>query len=237
MTLSPIGTLFESAYITNLRDCEGIVKRSLTHLGVLVAACLSFDMAVAQQTAPAGPSAANKEAPNPAEAIKSGDLPEAARQARMQAEQGSAEGQFNLALFFWHGVAVTQNFQEAMRWMTLSALADYPRAAAARTAMLNATDPSLAKNAMEWVRARLLKQAEGGDNRALVLLSNSYAPQFGFENPGESYFWSVLAVTAGQVDAKRRRDSLVSAMKPAEVIKTQEKAAEWYAKYRNGARS
>lgn len=177
------------------------------------------------------------ETPDPSEAIKAGDLPEAARRARLQAEQGSAEGQFNLALFFWHGVAVTQNFQEAMRWMTLAAVADYPRSAAARTAMLKASDPVLAKNAMDWARSRLLKQAEAGDNRALVLLSNSYAPQFGFENPGESYFWSVLAVTAGQIDAKRRRDALVTALKPGDVVKMQDKAAEWYAKYRAAPRS
>lgn len=199
--------------------------------------CVGSASAASPQATQAPASSSTQAAPNPAEAIKAGDLPEAARQARLQAEQGSAEGQFNLALFFWHGVAVTQNFSEAMRWITLAALADYPRAAAARTAMLNASDPSLAKNAMEWVRARLLKQAEGGDNRALVLLSNSYAPQFGFENPAESYFWSVLAVTAGQVDAKRRRDSLVTSMKPVDVIKTQEKAAEWYAKYRSSGRS
>lgn len=193
-------------------------------------------LAASPQPEPSANDAA-KAAPNPSEAIKAGDLPEAARQARLQAEAGSAEGQFNLALFFWHGVAVTQNFQEAVRWATLAALADYPRAAAARNAMLKASDPSLAKGAMDWVRARLLKEAEGGDNRALVLLSNSYAPQFGFENSTESYFWSVLAVTAGQVDAKRRRDALVTSMKPADVVKTQEKAAEWYAKYRSSSRS
>ena len=194
-------------------------------------------MAASPQPAPAQPEATAKDAPNPSEAIKTGDLPEAARQARLQAEQGSAEGQFNLALFFWHGVAVTQSFQEAMRWMTLSALADFPRAIPARAAMLKATEPALAKNSMEWARARLLKQAEGGDNRALVLLSNSFAPQFGFENPAESYFWAVLAVTAGQIDAKRRRDALVTTIKPADVLKMQDKAAEWYAKYRSGARS
>lgn len=174
-------------------------------------------------------------APDPSEALKARDLPEAARQARLQAEQGSAEGQFNLALFFWHGVAVPQNYQEALRWITLSALADYPRSAAARAEMLKSTDPALAKTVMDWVRARLVKEAEAGDNRALVLLSNSFAPQFGFENPVESYYWALLAVTAGQVDAKRRRDSLVTSLKPADVIKTQDKAAEWYAKYRDGA--
>ena len=185
----------------------------------------------------AGPASSPKApgAPDPSEALKARDLPEAARQARLQAEQGSAEGQFNLALFFWHGVAVTQNYQEALRWITLSALADFPRAAAARAEMLKATDPALAKTVMDWARARLIKEAEAGDDRALVLLSNSFAPQFGFENPVESYYWALLAVTAGQVDAKRRRDSLVSTLKPADVIKTQDKAAEWYAKYRESA--
>ncbi len=204
--------------------------------------CLAAALAAADavwaagpQPAPAAPSAKASGAPDPSAALKARDLPEAARQARLQAEQGSPEGQFNLSLFFWHGVAVPQNYQEALRWITLSALADFPRAAAARAEMLKATDPALAKNVMDWARARLVKEAEGGDDRALVLLSNSFAPQFGFENPAESYYWALLAVTAGQVDAKRRRDSLVSTLKPADITKTQDKAAEWYAKYRDGA--
>lgn len=205
---------------------------------VCLAAALAANSALwaaGPQSTPASPPAKAAGAPDPSEALKARDLPEAARQARLQAEKGSPEGQFNLSLFFWHGVAVPQNYQEALRWITLSALADFPRAAAARSEMLKASDPSLAKTVMDWARARLVKEAEAGDNRALVLLSNSFAPQFGFENPAESYYWALLAVTSGQVDAKRRRDSLVSTLKPADVIKTQDKAAEWYAKYREGA--
>ena len=208
-----------------------------TGLIILIAALIGGDIARAAGPSPAAGQAAPTEAPNPAEAIKAGDLPAAARQARLQAEKGSPEGQFNLGLFFWHGVAVTQNFQEAIRWMTLSAVADYPRAIKARAAMLKTADPTLAKSSMEWARARLQKQAEAGDDRALVLLSNSFAPEFGFENAGESYFWSVLAVTAGQIEAKRRRDALVPTLKSADVIKMQDKAAEWYNKYRPAART
>lgn len=218
---------------------EDVVRSILRSVALSLSAALwassAWHGAWAQSARPPAQTPAQTQgAPNPADALKAGDLPEAARQARLQAEQGSAEGQFNLALFFWHGVAVTQNFQEALRWITLSALADFPRAAAARAEMLKTTDPTLNKSVMDWARARLNKQAEAGDDRALVLLSNSYAPQFGFENPVDSYFWAVLAVTAGQVDAKRRRDALVSTLKPADVIKSQEKAAEWYAKYREG---
>lgn len=221
-----------------MAELEARVKRFSGWLGlVMLTTALAAAPACASSPAPVAGAPASAEAPNPAEAIKSGDLPEAARQARLQAEKGSPEGQFNLALFFWHGVAVTQNFQDAMRWMTLSAVADFPRAIKAREVMLKATDPALAKSSMEWTRARLQKQAEGGDNKALVLLSNSFAPEFGFENPGESYFWAVLAVTAGQLEAKRRRDALVTTLKPADVIKMQDKAAEWYNKYRSGTRS
>jgi TPR repeat protein len=220
-----------------LREFCG-VKRTKFWVPILcLAAALATDDAVwaaGPQPAPAPP-AKTSGAPDPSAALKARDLPEAARQARLQAEEGSSEGQFNLALFFWHGVAVPQNYQEALRWITLSALADFPRAAAARAEMLKATDPSLAKSVMDWARTRLVKEAEAGDNRALVLLSNSFAPQFGFENPAESYYWALLAVTAGQVDAKRRRDALVSTLKPADVIKTQDKAADWYAKHRQGA--
>jgi hypothetical protein len=202
-------------YLDNLQGFCGVKLTKFWVPMVCLAAALAGNSALwaaGPQSTPASPPAKAAGAPDPSEALKARDLPEAARQARLQAEKGSPEGQFNL-----------------------SALADFPRAAAARSEMLKASDPSLAKTVMDWARARLVKEAEAGDNRALVLLSNSFAPQFGFENLAESYYWALLAVTSGQVDAKRRRDSLVSTLKPADVIKTQDKAAEWYAKYREGA--
>lgn len=65
--------------------------------------------------------------PNPAEAIKQGDLVKAAHQARRLAETGDPDGQFMLALFFWHGVSLPQSYQDALNWITLSAVSGHPR--------------------------------------------------------------------------------------------------------------
>lgn len=164
--------------------------------------------------------------------LQSGNLAGAVDMSRKAAEAGEVEGQFNLALFYWHGVAVPQNFQEALRWATLAAVGGHPRAMKARAAMLAAVEPSVHKKVIEWVRARLQKQGEGGDDRALVLMSVSYAAEFGFEDAKEGYFWAALAVAAGEADARRRRDALVKALPPAEAAKIQDRASEWFGKFR-----
>ena len=172
------------------------------------------------------------QAPNPAEAIKAGDLPEAARQARRLAETGDPQSQFMLSLFLWHGVATPQNFEDAMRWVTLAAVSGERKALNARNAMLKTIEPPVPQKSMEWVRARLSKQAEGGDNDALSRLAISFAPTFGFANPIEAYFWSNLAVSNGRVQARKQRDETMAQLKPADLLKTQERARVWQERWR-----
>ncbi len=160
------------------------------------------------------------------------DLAGAVEAARRGAEAGDPEAQFNLALFHWHGVAVPQNFNEAFRWVTLAAIGGYARAPKARAAMLDSVDPAARKKAMEWIRARLQKAAEEGDDRALVLMSLSHAPEYGFPDPKDAYFWASLAVAAGRMEARRRRDALLKELPPAEAARVQERTSEWFRKWR-----
>ncbi len=185
----------------------------------------------------AAPKPALAQAPHPAEAIKAGDLPEAARQARRLAEMGDTQSQFMWSLFLWHGVATPQNFDEAMRWVTLAAVAGERKANNARNAMLKTVEPTVAQKSMEWVRNRLSKEAEAGDNDALLRLSASFSPAFGFANPVEAYFWSNLAVSSGRIEARKQRDQIVTQLKPADVQKTQERARVWHERWRASAAS
>ncbi len=180
----------------------------------------------------AGPLRAETEDQDLARLLQSGNLAGAVDVSRKAAEAGEVDGQFNLALFYWHGVAVPQNFQEALRWATLAAVGGHPRAMKARAAMLAAVEPAVHKKVIDWVRARLQKQGEGGDDRALVLMSVSYAAEFGFEDAKEGYFWAALAVAAGEADARRRRDALVKSLPPADAAKIQDRATEWFTKFR-----
>jgi hypothetical protein len=63
-------------------------------------------------------------------------------------------------------------------------------------------------------------------------MSVSYAAELGFENPLESYFWASLSAATGDKDMARRRDTLAQNLKPADVIKTQDRTVEWFGKFR-----
>jgi uncharacterized protein len=182
---------------------------------------------------------AEESSPHPApssasvgELLRDGKSQDAFNLAKAGADSGNSEQQFNLALIYWQGLSIPQNYQEAIRWVTLSAVGGYKKALAARAQMLKSADPSLAQKAMEWCRQRLQKEAEQGNNLALRAMSISYSAELGFENQLESYFWASLAVAMGDKDMARRRDTLTQALKPADVLKTQDRTVEWFGKFR-----
>ena len=170
--------------------------------------------------------------PNVSEAITKGDLPGAARRARELSDANDIEGQYNLALFYWHGVGIPQNYDEAIRWSTLAGVRGHNKSASARRVMAKTLEPAVVQKAMEWSRLRLIKMAEGGDDAALVSMARSYSPDFGFANDVEAYYWASLAFSAGKAEVRRQRDGLVSKIRQADLLKTQQKANEWFAKYR-----
>ena len=130
---------------------------------------------------------------------------------------------------------VPQNFEFSLRWVTLAALGGYPKAMPARVMMIKSLDADTIKLVMDWIREKLTRTAEGGENKALVMLSVSYAPDFGFEDPKEAYFWASIAVASGRTEAKRRRDALVKSLQPADIKEVQDRSAEWFNKWRKSA--
>lgn len=200
--------------------------RPLVTAAMLTIGVMTFPVMAAETPRPA------PEQPEIGEALRSGDIANAYRLSRDKAEKGDVDAQYNVALFFWHGVGAPQNFEEAIRWTTLSAIRGHRKATSARTLMLKTLEPQLAQKAMEWSRARLIKQAEGGDDEAVPPLAVSYRADFGFPNEAEAYFWSSLAVSLGKIEVRRQRDALVQSMKQADLIKAQQRAAEWTAKWR-----
>jgi len=172
------------------------------------------------------------EVPSVNDALTRGNLPDAARRTRELADANDIEGQYNLSLFYWHGVGIPQNFDEAIRWSTLSSVRGHAKAPAARRLMAKTLEPTVVQKAMEWSRLRLIKMAEGGDDAALVSIGRSYAPEFGFANDLEAYYWASLAFSVGRIEARRQRDGLVGKIKQADLLKTQQKANEWFAKFR-----
>lgn len=172
------------------------------------------------------------EQPNVGESLRSGDLPGAARRARELSDANDVEGQYNLSLFYWHGVAIPQNYDEAIRWSTLAGVRGNAKAAAARRVMAKTLEPTVVQKAMEWSRLRLTKMAEGGDDAALVAMGRSYSADFGFANDAEAYYWASLAMSAGKSEARRQRDGLVAKIKQPDLLKIQQKANDWFLNFR-----
>ena len=167
------------------------------------------------------------------EALLSGDMGLAFRSTLALAESSDLEAQHNLSLFYWHGVGSSQNFDEALRWSTMAAIRGHKRAVTARKIMVQVIDPQMEKKAMEWARARLIKDAEAGDDYALQPLSTSFLKEFAPPNDLEAYFWGALAVSMGKIEARRQRDLVIVNMKQADVVKTQQRANEWLKRWRN----
>ena len=166
------------------------------------------------------------------EALRNGDVTGAFRQMQSLAEVNEVEAQHNLSLFYWHGIGATQNFDEAIRWSTMAAVRGHKKAIAARRIMVEGMDPQVVKKAMDWVRARLTKDAESGDDTALMPMSTTYMPDFGDSKPVEAYFWAALSVSTGKAEARRQRDFLVSTMNQNDVIKAQQRANDWFKRWR-----
>jgi TPR repeat protein len=162
------------------------------------------------------------------EMILAKDFDNAVKVAREAAEAGNVEVQF------WHGVGLTQNYLEALRWTTLAALSGHEKAFAARKIILPTVDAPNWPKVLDWSRQRLQKNAESGFNPALFAMAKSYSPDFGFENPVEEYYWASLAVAIGDTSARKRRDELTKKLPITDAAKAQDRAAAWIEKFRSG---
>ena len=167
-----------------------------------------------------------------AKAPSAEDVAKTLNEAMDKAKAGDPAAQHNLSLFYWHGIAIPQNFQEAINWNSLAAVSGSPKAAQARPEMVKKLDPKAVNAAMVWARGILTKEAEGGNDRAVLAMANSYALAFGFPNDIEAYFWFTVAATSGDTKARRLRDKYGVALKTADVAKTQTRANDWFAKWR-----
>ena len=164
--------------------------------------------------------------------IRENHFNEAVALTKALAEAGNTEGEFRLALFYWHGVGVGQNYLEALHWVTVSALSGHEKAIAARKLMLPSVDTPNWPKTLDWARQRLQKTAEAGNNLDLVALSRSYSSDFGFENIIEQYYWGSLSVAVGQDMLHKQRDLLSKKIAVTDAAKVQDRVAAWLEKFR-----
>ncbi len=164
--------------------------------------------------------------------IRANQFSEAVALTKDSAEAGDIEGEFRLALFYWHGVGIGQNYLEALRWITIAALSGHEKAISARKLILPAVDAANWPKSLAWARERLQTNAEAGNNRYLIALSKSYSSDFGFENAVEAYYWASLAVAVGENALLKQRDGLSKKIAVTDMAKAQERIAVWLEKWR-----
>ena len=164
--------------------------------------------------------------------IRSNQFGEAVKLTRQAAEAENIESEFRLAIFYWHGVGVAQNYLEALHWVTIAALSGHEKALAARKLMLPSVDPANWPKALDWARQRLQKTAETGNNLNLIALSKSYSADFGFENTIEEYYWASLSIAVGDNSLIMRRNQLSKKIAVLDAAKAQDRMTAWLDKWR-----
>jgi len=145
---------------------------------------------------------------------------------RKAAEQGHAMAQHNLGLQYSMGEGVDQNFSEALEWFRKSAEQGAPHGQYELGMAFDlgrGTREDDAK-AVEWYR----KAADQGLDIAQKELGVMYQEGTGVsKNLIQAFKWYSLAAGQGHEEAKQLRETLKTALSPAQISEGQALATEW----------
>jgi TPR repeat protein len=143
------------------------------------------------------------------------------------ADQGDAQAQFNLALMYYEGEGVPQDYAEAIKWFRKGA--EQGLAAAQYNLALMYYEgegvPQDYAEAIKWFR----KAAEQGLAAAQFTLALMYATGQGVpQDYVESYVWNSLAAASGFEDAIHNRDIVAKQLSPADLGAAKKRAAKLF---------
>lgn len=117
------------------------------------------------------------------------------------ADSGQAAAQFNLALAYYKGLGVPQNFTEAAKWFTKAASQGYAKAQGMLGIMHEKGEGVTRdyKEAAKWYK----KNAESGDSWAQFFLGTMYYEGQGVpQDYTEAIYWQTKAAEQGRGDAQ-----------------------------------
>ncbi len=155
-----------------------------------------------------------------------GPRPAEIENLRSQAEQGTAEDQYNLGIRYEEGMVVPNDDREAAGW--------YRRAAAQehREALYKLCESADAgrgmrqdyQEALYWC----LKAADQGHGRAMSRIAAHYQRAQGVPRDLlQAHMWFNLASAHGDREAAKWRDRLAYDMSPSQVAQAHKLAREW----------
>ena len=159
-------------------------------------------------------------------AYERGDYATALKEFRPLAEQGNADGQFNLGLMYDLGRGVTQSYAEAWKWYRLAAEQGNAEAQNNLGYMFDNGEgvPQDYAEALKWYR----KAAEQGDAVGQYNLGLMYGKGKGVpQDYVQAHMWFNLAAKQGDETGREDRDAIAKRMTPADISKAQAMAREW----------
>lgn len=159
-------------------------------------------------------------------AYERGDYATALKEFKPRAEQGNADGQFNLGLLYDGGKGVHQDYKEAVRWYRLAAEQGHTSAQfnLAYLYEYGLGVPQDYKEAFHWYRLA----AEQGYASAQHNLGVKYVWGLGVpQDYIQAHMWFNLAATNGLEPAQFARDNTAKKMTPAQLAEAQRLAREW----------
>ena len=167
------------------------------------------------------------------DAYQAGDYETSFRITKSLAEQGDVLGQYGLALLYYNGVGVTQDYKEAAKWYRKAAEQGDATGQYNLGMSYDSGEGVIQdfKEALKWYR----KAAEQGYTSAQFALGASYYIGEGVvQNYVIAHMWFNISARDGSEGAKTYRDKAVSKMTSEDVEKAQKLARECIKKnYKN----
>jgi hypothetical protein len=150
-----------------------------------------------------------------------------------KANQGDADAQFNLALFYFQGTGTPQDTKQAVYWYTKAAEQGHVNAQYYLGNIYNEGNgeeaPRDCKQAIYW----LTKAAEQGHVLAQYCLGKMYHYGDGKEVPHDfkqAVFWYTKAAEQGFIFAKENRDEILEMMSQSQIEEVQKLSKELHEK-------
>lgn len=143
------------------------------------------------------------------------------------AQNGPAEDKYELGLRYEKGIAVLQDYQEAIRWYRLSAMQGYSEAQY-KLCELSERGRGVPQDYQEALRWCGLA-ADQGHGHAMFMLGRLYHTSHGVPRDiVRAHMWYNLATAHGYEGAKKWRDRLAEEeMSAKQVAEAQKLAREW----------
>ena len=156
------------------------------------------------------------------------------------AESGTAEDKYKLGMRYEKGMAVPQNYPEAVRWYQLSAMQGYPGGQYKLCAMSERGQglPQDYQEALRWCGLA----ADQGYGPAMFMLGRLYHAGHGVpRDVVRAHMWYNLASAYGYADGKKWRDRLAAEdgleMTRDQIAEAQKLAREWNVKMKGTGHS